>query len=381
MFEDTVVHPTLYKRDNLGKIRTWWIEQQAERYRFCYGIKDETITRTEWTVARPKNLGRANATSGEEQASAEIAARYRKELEREYWESEADVDNKRFVQPMLARKWGEVPVFWDQGVYSQPKLDGIRCIASANGLFSRAGKPIVSCPHIWAALEPLLKRQPWLVLDGELYNHELKEDFNSITSIVKTLKPKPADIARAEQLIQYHVYDAPVLDRLTNPFGSRHVVVMYAVMAVMEDNDIDCPVVPVATRQVNSGDQLDELYGQYLEDGYEGQMVRIDGPYEDKRSKYLLKRKEFQDDEYEVVSIEEGQGNWTGYAKRAVLKLPDGREFGAGMAGSQEFLRGVLESRDQFPGTLATVRFQHLTPDGVPRFPVVYRLHGEEGRL
>jgi ATP-dependent DNA ligase len=74
---------------------------------------------------------------------------------------------------------------------------------------------------------------------------------------------------------------------------------------------------------------LDAAYANCLEEGYEGQMVRLDGPYEQKRSKLLLKRKEFQDAEYDLVRVDEGLGNWAGYGKKAVLRLPDGREFGA----------------------------------------------------
>ncbi len=103
-------------------------------------------------------------------------------------------------------------------------------------------------------------------------------------------------------------------------------------------------------------------------------MIRLDTPYEaGKRSKNLLKRKEFMDDEFQLVRIEEGNGNWQGYAKRAVIRLPDGRECGAGIKGNQDFTRQLLADASRY--THAMVRYFTLTPDGVPRFPVVVDWH------
>ena len=74
--------------------------------------------------------------------------------------------------------------------WSQPKLDGIRCIANQSGLWTRAGKEITSCPHIWESVKPFLDANPGVTLDGELYNHELKEDFNKISSSANTCLEK-----------------------------------------------------------------------------------------------------------------------------------------------------------------------------------------------
>jgi DNA ligase-1 len=102
--------------------------------------------------------------------------------------------------------------------------------------------------------------------------------------------------------------------------------------------------------------------------GYEGQMVRHNIPYEKKRSKGLLKRKEFVTQEYPVISVEEGKGNWAGYVKRVNLELEDGRNFGAGIRGSQSVLKALLSAKCP---DWATVRSFAATPDGIPRFGVV----------
>ena len=125
----------------------------------------------------------------------------------------------------------------------------------------------------------------------------------------------------------------------------------------------------VPTTFYKDQDELDALYSAYTADGYEGQMVRLDEKYENKRSKYLLKRKEFITEEFEVVSMEEGQGNWSGHTKRFILRLADGREVGAGVRGNQDQLSKLWESQET--PTWATLRYFDLTPDGIPRFPVV----------
>ena len=126
----------------------------------------------------------------------------------------------------------------------------------------------------------------------------------------------------------------------------------------------------VSTQTVYNIGEMDNLYGEYLSDGYEGQMIRVDGPYEhDKRSKLLIKRKEFLDDEFKVLRVEEGIGNWAGCVKRFVLELPDGREFGSNVRGTQTVLAELLRS-GQTPNW-ATCRYFTPTPDGIPRFPVV----------
>ena len=72
-------------------------------------------------------------------------------------------------------------------------------------LWTRQGKPINSCPHIWESVRSIVENSPDIVLDGELYNHDLKEDFNKITSLVRKSKSTPEDILEAEKMVEYHV--------------------------------------------------------------------------------------------------------------------------------------------------------------------------------
>lgn len=349
-----IKHRPLYKRDSAGAIRVWYMESDGPRHRTVAGLNDGNPATSAWTLCTPKNVGRSNEVDPETQAVLEVEASYVKKLDREYFESIGSIDQPRFFKPMLAQKYEGGVTF---PVYSQPKLDGIRCIADRHGLKSREGQPILSCPHIEAALAPFFHDFPEARLDGELYNHDLKDDFNEIVSIVKREKCSPEQLAKSAALAQYHVYDYPSEARL--PFSER------SLLLATDLPTVDC--IKIVPTLVNLGQtDLDTDYAEHLGAGYEGQMVRLNAPYEQKRSKTLLKRKEFMTEEFELVRIEEGLGNWAGVAKKIVCRLPDGREFGAGIKGNKTRAAELLgETWEK-----ATVRYFALTPDGIPRFPV-----------
>lgn len=374
--------PTLYKRGVKGEVRCWRMEfiqefddekQEQGRHRVVTGILDGAETPSGWTIGEPKNVGKKNETTSVTQARSEIDNQYKIKRERGYFDDIEKIDEVVFTKPMLAadytKRKGKFDL--DDVQIAQPKLDGIRCIARADGLWTRTGKPITSLPHIVEALAPIFEQYPDWILDGELYNHELREDFNTITSVVRKAKPTPEDMEKARDLIQYHIYDI---------IAPEDPVMRCAALGVLLTETIGQDLYQLACdpqgplRKVESlvvGDQegLDRLYGRWIEEGYEGQMIRLAGPYEHKRSNLLLKRKEFITDEFAVIRVEEGKGNWAGCVKRFVFELEDGRECGAGVRGTQETLAALLES-GRVPDW-CTVRYFTPTPDGMPRFPVV----------
>ena len=361
-----IVRDTLYKLDTKGKLREWRCEIDGASFRTVSGLADGKQVTSEWKETFAKNVGRANATTAEEQAVAEVDALYTKRLDGEYHREVADVNQARFFKPMLAAKWEDRLNKVEYPVYVQPKLDGVRCIANRDGLWSRSGKQIVSCPHIEIALEPLFESDPDLVLDGELYNHKLRDDFNQIISLVRKTKPTDEDLMDSHDMVEFHVYDLPSCDDIYSVRRTElERVLRYE----------DSCLVFVQTDFATSQEDVDGLFGQYVELGYEGGIIREDRLYEQKRSNGLLKRKDFEDSEFEIISIEEGKGNWAGYAKRVIFRLEDGRECGSGLAGNQDFARQLLSERDKYVGGQVTVQYFTRTPDGVPRFPVAKALY------
>lgn len=360
--------PVLFKRDTTGSVRQWYAETGTNgeecAWRTISGLKDGKKVTSEWKIVEEKNVGRANSTTKTEQAFFEMMAEVQKKKNEGYFESESKIDTFNKFKPMLASKHEDAKYDFVKNTYlCQPKLDGIRCIARSDGLWTRAGKEIVAVPHIIEELSVFFKRYPDAVIDGELYNHDLKDNFNKITSLVRKTKPTDEDIMETANAVEYHIYDVGVM-----PGSDKHKFSdRWEFLCGQGFGSKKVQYVP--TKQVNSLEEIDQLYSEYLGDGYEGQMIRVDGYYENKRSKLLIKRKEFLDAEFKVLRIEEGVGNWAGYIKRFVLELPDGREFGSNVRGTQKILKDLLESNEK--PDWATCRYFTPTPDGIPRFPVV----------
>jgi DNA ligase-1 len=377
---------TLYKKTTVGKTQIWTIEVEDDKFRTISGQSDGKKITNKWTICQPKNVDKKNATTGAEQALKEAEAKHKKKLEGGYHLNLKNISKKRFYEPMLAQDFknknrqkevmGEIDESGvGAAVFSQPKLDGIRCIAMREGLFTRTGKKITAVPHIHEALEPFFEEYPHATLDGELYNHDYKNDFNKIIHLVRKQNLTQEHLDDSREMIQYWVYDAPVIGK-HNPFRkggcytekdlfSDRTSVLDAQFVNME-LDTHPSLRIVETIEVQGREHLDDLYESYMEDGYEGQMIRLDGPYENKRSPKLLKRKEFMDREYTILGYEEGEGNRTGTIKHFKFKNEDGREFNSNVKGSFEYLAELLEKADDLIGMDATVKFFNLTPDGVP---------------
>lgn len=354
----------LYKRDTTGEVRQWKAEVEKDRYRMTAGLLNGKHVTSEWSIAQPKNVGRANATTAEEQAKREVEQLYTKKKKEGYTEDVGQIDAVALIKPMLAKKYLDYEEDIKYPVFAQPKLDGIRCIVTTQGLLSRKNEPLLACPHIHKLLVPLCALYG-IRFDGELYNHHLKDDFNAIQSFVMKKAPTKEDVKATEGVIYYYCYD--LLDT-TRTFSERQALLKD--IWLTHNVEINSHFVLVGTTKIENKSELDSHYESVLRAGYEGQMVRLDAPYEHKRSSTLLKRKNFEDAEFPIAYVEEGVGNRSGMVGRVTLKLPDGRTFGAGVKGGVEVNRFLLSNKDKLPGKMATIVYQNLTPDGIPRFPV-----------
>ncbi len=184
--------PKLFKRAVNGKTLEWEIEVNGACFRTISGYTDGIKTTSEWTCCEPKNQGKKNATTAEEQALAEATAMHRKRIELGSFENINDIDTPVYFKPMLAHDYNDYKDKIKLPVAIQPKLDGVRCIVRADGMWSRNGKPIISAPHIFEALTPLFETNPDLILDGELYCDKTTAGFNTIISCVPVLlSPAP----------------------------------------------------------------------------------------------------------------------------------------------------------------------------------------------
>ena len=359
--------PELFSRDSTGKIRMWYMQTEGDKYRTTSGTVDGAKTTSEWTVCEPKNVGRSNMTTGEEQADAEVRAEYTKKLKTGYFRDIDDVDKGTQVFPMLAQKFKDLkkPLpFGKSGIFSQPKLDGIRCLARDTGNFSRTAEPILTYPDITEVMESLYGAHlESVILDGELYSHEFHDDLPKINSLVRKKVPTEEDFEEAKKL-QYHVYDVIIPKHPDMPFSERSRYLAYLFEDVLNDHP---RFALVPTVKHSTQDELDSQYKHYVQNNFEGQIIRLDEPYEtDKRSKSLLKRKEYIDAEFPLVDILPGKGNWANAAKSAVYLAPNGETFSTGIAGTFEANAKILAEKDRYIGGEGTVTYFKFSPYGIP---------------
>ena len=264
---------------------------------------------------------------------------------------------------MLAHKVNENRIDFSEKVFIQPKLDGVRCIFTKDGAYSRTGKEFHNLQHIKIDLEKFFDQQPNAVLDGELYNHDLRDDFEQIISLVRKQKPTDEDRLNAHKLIQYHVYDMidegpSYEDRLNWLLSSKNL---------WSDS-----VISVETIQVNKYEEAANVhYDGFLKQNYEGSILRLNGPYEQKRSYNLQKFKDFSDDEATIVGYEAGKGKRTGTLGKFFMMDDQGIEFGCppGKGFNYKDLANILDNVHDYIGKRATFTYFERTKAGNYRHP------------
>ena len=274
------------------------------------------------------------------------------------------------IKPMLAYKVGKKDVDWSEKIFVQPKLDGVRCIFTKDGAFSRTGKQFKNVAHLEEDLEDFFNNNPNSVLDGELYNHDLKHDFEKIISLVRKTKPTDKDRFEAGNLVQYHVYD-------TIAEGVNY-----------EDRynwlRINLPIARTMTLIVNttvdSYDEAKMLHDVHLAQGYEGSMLRTNGFYEQKRSYNLQKFKDFSDDEATITGYEEGKGKRQGTLGKFLMTDDEGIQFGCppGKGYTYKDLENMLLNIHDYIGQRATFTYFQRTQAGSYRHPLFKTLRNYE---
>ena len=274
------------------------------------------------------------------------------------------------IKPMLAYKVDKKPVDWSEKVFLQPKLDGVRCVISKDGAFSRTGKPWLNIDHILSDLKPVFKRYPDLILDGELYNHDLKSDFEKIISLVRKTKPTAVDRVESCDLVQFHCYDyidtsAKFEERMK--FLSTAELYSYCVKYV-------------PTHTVESALYTHILHDVNLTKGYEGSILRLNKPYEQKRSYNLQKFKDFSDTEATIVGYEAGKGKFTGLIGKFFMQDDDGNEFGCPIGKGYNYAdrKNILDNIHDYIGQRATFTYFQRTQAGSYRHPLFKTLRNYE---
>ena len=282
------------------------------------------------------------------------------------------------MKPMLAHKFDDSRVDWSLPVYIQPKLDGVRCLIKRVSDFpgqedlasfsvkaySRTGKEFKNVKHITDALKGFFFHNSDVVLDGELYNHELKNDFEKIISLVRKQKPTEDDRRDAKQLVQFHVYD--YFDGVM--YDSYKTRMQQLVTSDIYDEQIKY----VPAKLVDSYNYARDLHVTYLSEGYEGSIIRLDGLYKHGRSYDLMKFKDFSDAEATIVGYELGKGKRTGTLGKFLMMDDEGVKFGCppGKGYSYKDLANMLLNINDYIGQRATFTYFQRTQAGSYRHPL-----------
>ena len=244
---------------------------------------------------------------------------------------------------LLAKKWegrGDVTCYW-----LSEKLDGVRAIWDGENFWSRNWKPFY-------APEWFKKKLPKkVVLDGELWVG--RGQFRDTISTVRRKVPNDPQWEK----ITYMVFDAPMIKQT---FEKR--------MAKLKTLSKKWPpfVKLVPQKLCASEEHLAEMHRDIAQAGGEGVMMREAGSlYEPKRSRTLFKVKGWHDEEARITGHVTGVGRHLGrLGSYSAELLSTGAKFNVGTGLSDKERENPLSV-----GTIITVRYQELTPKGIPRFP------------
>ena len=272
-------------------------------------------------------------------------------------------------KPMLAYPVSKKPIDYNKPVFMQPKLDGVRCLIQYERrtqlnswylredtviAYSRTGKPWKNITHILTELKPFFQKYPNIVLDGELYNHDLKDDFGKIISLVRKTKPTDEDRLEASKKTQFHCYD--IIDEEL-PFDQRIEFVNQSLMLLGNSIYI------VDTDWIDSDIEAKVRHQTNLNNGYEGSIVRTNDTYACKRSHNLRKFKDFSDAEATIVGYEEGKGKRTGHLGKFLMQDDDGNQFGCppGKGYNYQDMKAILKDIHKYMGQRATFTYFERT--------------------
>jgi DNA ligase-1 len=357
------MHETLYHKSKTDAIVQWDIWTEGADIVREYGQIGGKMQIAR-TTATGKNIGRANETTPDEQAILEAKARHKKRLDAKYSLTIEDAKKEVFL-PMLASDFKKRNDKVSYPVDVQPKLDGVRCLAYWDGdsvkLMSRGGKQWNCCQHIIDELEQVLPKD-W-VLDGELYIHG--STFQEITKLVKKLRPESVNV-------EFHVYDVPRAGYEQTELGGSTWSNRKISVELIDEFVENCKsVVVVESHYTTREEDVYKLQSQFLEDGYEGAIVReMDGEYKfGYRSNKPLKVKDFMDEEYKIMDFTTGVGRFEGSVVW-MCETEKGQPFKVVPQGTMEERQEMYTNADKHIGDMLKVKFFELTDDGIPRFPV-----------
>ena len=351
--------PVLESKTRTGKKKFWQalvVTILDEFYtRTCYWQETadgvSTVQYSEPKFAHPTNVGRSNERGNEEQAYFEFEAMVTKQKDKGY--HEIGVASDILPLPMLANKWYDKKHTITFPVMLQPKLDGVRMLMKDGVCWSRTGKLII--PEV---VQHIACDTDGMILDGELIYEGAS--FQDTMRAVKKYRPE------LSPKLTYHVFD--MVDE-SLPFIARYnFLEEFFGDYILLDGNIQLvkTIFGVFTEEGIKG-----YHAEFIQAGYEGTIIRTPGgKYQiGQRSSELLKLKDFDDAEFTIVDVKEGEGRDSG---AAIFICSTDRQdtFAVRPKGTMEYRQEVWQNKEEYIGKPLTVRYQGFSEDGIPRFPI-----------
>ncbi|WJJ58468.1 DNA ligase [Klebsiella phage vB_KpnM_NDO71] len=414
------VNSTLYALNKDGSFQCWKVfivgNQVVVEFGKVGGKKQQKVTTCE-----PKNVGRSNETTAEQQALAEAVSKWEKQVRLGYRDDTSKLEQEENFSPMLAHDATKRSKSIVYPAYVQPKLDGVRALVTldADGFpqFNSRGNKLYPVPldsELSEQVKSLSEHSGFDKFDGELYIHGLS--LQKIVALAKKWrtpeqieeeieKDYQSDLKRHQKAVdngeeswkdhggevysvaiepvkdvdryggyssldlEYHIFDIPV--NADSPWYStdhdktRHQDLLSVAEAV--ECELEVPLINIVHGIVVSCErEVKWSIGKYMERGFEGSIVRnFKGLYEfGQRSSDLLKWKLFQDGEAKVLdSVEDKNGEGV-----LLCEEKDGTRFNCKMKGTHA--ERSQERMLLLVGKFINFTFQARTDDGVPQFAI-----------
>lgn len=415
--------PTLYGIDKNNKIKRWDISVETfgeySVVTYNYGYLGGKQVECKMTIDSGKNLGKKNETTHYEQAVLVSQSKWKKKrdtdgyitdlekvnktvenrknsmmkkaggyLSGEEIPQQEDKSEKETVFPMLAKDYKKNIKKIKFPAYIQPKLDGYRMIfdGRTGSLTTRTGRKYVSLSG--GSLERKLleiSKKYDIILDGELYVHDNDFKFENLGVLKKTNPLNEKEVEKIDK-IKYHVYDIVDLN-VAYENRQQRLQDIFNKLSLQDDTYYSKHIVLVESYLVHDETEIDTYHNRMIENGFEGSIIRNKtGLYKCKyRSSDLLKYKNFDDGEFEIIGYDSEKNvsigsnlyvDDTSNKKDLVVwlcKTDDNKKFHVRPKGTINERSKLYKNADMYIGRKLWVKFFGLTERGVPRFPTTAR--------
>jgi len=335
-----------------------------------YGQVNGKVTITEPTIIiEGKNLGKSNETSILTQSLIHMRNLYLKKIKSGYSLKIANITTDN-IFPMALQVYDKHKKHIKYPCYIQPKLDGIRLISKIENsevkLMSRRLNEFIGFNFIKEEIKLLLENEPDILLDGELYNHELS--LQQISGIVRSEDENYEDKLK----LKFYIFDCVDLQHHSLTFSER-----YEKLKELFHHKTFNYLILTETIKIHNEKSSDEYYKDYIEDGFEGIVYKnLDAKYEysnykEIRSYQFLKRKKGYDAEYPIIGFEQGINGKDVGAIIFIMKTESRKEFKAvpndTLKNRKKMYKQALDNFDStFKNKLATIKFDEYSNDNVP---------------